>query len=84
MATHCSILPKISHGQRSLAGYSPKDCKELDMTEWLSVRVRTHTHTHENKSTDAYVWKGYKAGEIIEENTLMKMMATLVKKRCRQ
>ena len=46
MATHCSILPKISHGQRSLAGYSPKDCKELDMTEWLSVRVRTHTHTH--------------------------------------
>ena len=33
MATHSSILPKISHGQRSLARYSLKDCKELDMTE---------------------------------------------------
>ena len=28
-------------GQRSLAGYSPWGCKELDMTEWL-----THTHTY--------------------------------------
>ena len=25
--------PKKSHGQRSLAGYSPKDWKELDMTK---------------------------------------------------
>ena len=35
------FLPQKSHGQRSLAGYSPKGRKELDMTEWLS----THTHT---------------------------------------
>ena len=28
-----------SHGQRSLAGYSPWTCKELDMTEQLSVCV---------------------------------------------
>ena len=26
-------LPGESHGQRSLVGYSPKDCKQLDMTE---------------------------------------------------
>ena len=33
MATHSSILiPGESHGQRSLAGYSPWGCKELDMT----------------------------------------------------
>ena len=32
VATHCSILPRESHGQRSLAGYSPWGCKELDMT----------------------------------------------------
>ena len=25
------------HEQRNLAGYSPRDCKELDMTEWLSI-----------------------------------------------
>ena len=27
------FLPGESHGQRSLAGYSPQGCKELDMTE---------------------------------------------------
>ena len=27
------FLPGESHGQRSLAGYSPYGCKELDMTE---------------------------------------------------
>ena len=26
-------LPGESHGQRSLVGCSPKDCKELDVTE---------------------------------------------------
>ena len=27
------FLPGQSHGQRSLAGYSPQDCKEVDMNE---------------------------------------------------
>ena len=27
------FLPGESHGQRSLAGYSPWGCKEVDMTE---------------------------------------------------
>ena len=27
------LLPGKSHGQRSLVGYSPWGCKELDMTE---------------------------------------------------
>ena len=31
------------HGQRSLEGYSPWGCKELDMTEQLSIQ---HTHLH--------------------------------------
>ena len=30
MATHSSILPGESHGQRSLAGYSPWGCKESE------------------------------------------------------
>ena len=30
MATH---LSNFAHGQRSLAGYGPWSCKELDMTE---------------------------------------------------
>ena len=32
MSTHC-ILSGESHGQGSLAGYSPWGCKELDTTE---------------------------------------------------
>ena len=35
------FLPGESHGQRSLAGYSPWGCKELDMTE-----ATWHTHMH--------------------------------------
>ena len=33
MATHSSILPGESHGQRSLTGYSPQGCKESDTFE---------------------------------------------------
>ena len=32
------ILPRESHGERSLAGYSPWRPKELDMTEVTSVK----------------------------------------------
>ena len=31
------FLPGESHGQKSLAGYRPKGCKELDTTEQLST-----------------------------------------------
>ena len=36
MATHSSI-PERPHGQRSLAGYSPKGGKELDTTEPIDI-----------------------------------------------
>ena len=46
MATHFSILPGESHGQRSLVGHSPWGRAESD-TECLSdVRAHIHTHTH--------------------------------------
>ena len=38
MATHLVFLPGELHGQRSLAGYSPRGHKESDTTERL-----THT-----------------------------------------
>ena len=40
MATHSSILSCLenSHGQRSLAGYSPLGCKESEMTERLNIQ----------------------------------------------
>ena len=34
------FLPGDSHGQRSLAGYSPWGCKESDMTEQLHFHFR--------------------------------------------
>ena len=50
MATHSTILPGESHGQRSLAGYSPQDHKVLDIT-----KVTYYAHLHEefgrNQST---------------------------------
>ena len=36
MATHSIILGE-SHGQRSLVGYSPWGCKELDSAEQLTL-----------------------------------------------
>ena len=36
------LLPGESHGQRSLVGYGPWDCKETR----LSYCARAHTHTH--------------------------------------
>ena len=36
------FLPGEPHGQRSLAGYSPQVCKELDMTEGTQHTHSTH------------------------------------------
>ena len=33
------LLPREFHGQRSLAGYSPWSCKELDTTEQLTLSI---------------------------------------------
>ena len=43
MVTHSSALAGKSHGQRSLAGCSPRGCKELDAT----MHGRTCTHMQE-------------------------------------
>ena len=46
------FLPGGPHGQRSLAGYSPWDCTESEMTKHVQAHVcthrcaHTHTHTH--------------------------------------
>ena len=39
MATTPVFLPGESHGQRSLRGYSPKGCKELDTTEHACIEA---------------------------------------------
>ena len=36
------LLPGKSHGQRSLVGFSPWGCKELDTTEQLSMHACTY------------------------------------------
>ena len=42
MATTPVFLPGGSHGQRSLGGYSPWGCKELGMTEPLTLSLGFH------------------------------------------
>ena len=36
------FLPGEFLGQKSLEGYSPQGCQELDMTEWLSTRTHVY------------------------------------------
>ena len=43
------FLPGESHGRKSLAGYGPWACKELDTTE------HTHTHAHTHTCKGKYV-----------------------------
>ena len=38
------FLPGEFHGQRSLAGCSPCDCKQLDMTEWIAHTTKESGH----------------------------------------
>ena len=45
------FLPRVSHGQRSLAGYSPWSCKKLDTTEHAHIYTDTHT---QKKISDLY------------------------------
>ena len=40
------FLPRKSHGQMGLSGYSPWGHKELDMTKQLTTWAHTHTRTH--------------------------------------
>ena len=49
----------VFHGQRSLAGYSPRARQESDTTEHLSLththtHARTHTHTHTHARTHTH------------------------------
>ena len=39
------FLPRKSHGQRNLVGYSPWGCKESDTTEWLHSLTHSWTAT---------------------------------------
>ena len=41
MASSPVFLPEKFHGQRSLVGYSPWSCKELDTTDRLTVSLLT-------------------------------------------
>ena len=49
MATHSSILAWRIPGWRSLVGYSPRDCKESDMTEqlhYIYMQINRYNRTY--------------------------------------
>ena len=62
---HSSILAGKSHGQRSLAGYSPWGHKELDMTEWLTLSLKSH-----------WIEEGRWENKLLEVIVLFKMAIT--------
>ena len=60
------LLPGESHGLRSLAGYSPWDCKELDMTDQLTfllslsaIFVTLDKLSHPSKTQLSQLQNGY-------------------------
>ena len=57
------FLPGESHGQRSLVGYSPWGCKELDTTELLSAYTYIHTHTHTHTHSHTHLFQYFKSEE---------------------
>ena len=58
MATHSRFLLGKLHGQRSLAGYSPWDLKELDTTEQLTLYSSKKYRTDLEKSIEYIIsWK---------------------------
>ena len=66
------FLPGESHGQRSLAGYSPWCRKESDMTEWLSI---AH-HRLKFRFTNICRWKSLCVNvlemEILQQDDLLR------------
>ena len=67
------FLPGESHGQRSLAGYSPWGRKESDTTELVThtqTHTQTHTHTHRHTHTHTHTHTqthGFPGGASVKE-----------------
>ena len=54
MAVHSNILAGKCHGQRSLGGYSPWGCRELDTTEHAHSLVRPVAFPLDNLFTNIF------------------------------
>ena len=58
------FLPGEFHGQRSLAGYSPWDTKELDTTQWLTFLKSS------NVITITFIWRKVLHRSVINNSQL--------------
>ena len=68
ISTCPSILARKFHGQRSLAGYSPRGHKESDRTERLSAHtciVSEETMGSQGKSANMLLWKTLYDGVLV-------------------
>ena len=76
------FLHAESHGQRSLAGYNPQGCKELDTTE-----ATEHAHTHgrrwSNTIPNCWMWKTKQLFYYYTDiSTFQEMEGDLIKTTC--
>ena len=49
------FLPGGSHGQSSLASYSPWGCKESDTAVTECTHMHTHAHAHTHRHTHTHI-----------------------------
>ena len=52
MTTILLLLPGKFHGKRSLVGYSPQGCEELDLTEQLTFSHPEYIHLNNSTTTN--------------------------------
>ena len=45
-------MPGTSHGQKTLAGYSPWSCSESDATECAHTHPRTHSYSNQIRKSN--------------------------------
>ena len=64
------FLPGEFHEQRSLAGYSPWGCKDLDTTEWQTLALSYSELECKHSLNKKY---GIKMGQILKEEINVKL-----------
>ena len=68
------LLPGKFHGQRSLAGYSPWGCKQLDMTEWLCKHTHISKGIKMDKATYLKVFPTIQNSSLVTKSSFVLML----------
>ena len=59
-------LPRKSHGQRGLVGYSPWGCKESDTTEWLNHHHHIYIYMYISTYNPVFITNFHRVSDYID------------------